>query len=567
MKPTINLALAAIVFNLIFFSRAALAQELNDNSSSESTYHNQLFFNRYLINPTFSLVRENKSYLNILHRNQYATFADNRQNYFLGFSSKLNENTAMGIGVYSQWAGVIQKFGFNANYATAVRMGDKSKLTFGTNITYFNEGLDRNRALVFNEDIALTEAKKESKLAIQPGMTLSVGNFDFGIYATDLLKYNQTTNALKTNFNEESVKAILQYNHHFQATSALFENARLMALAQLGKKRDGSLDYTGSLVLDMPNYGWLQTTYDNDYGMSMGAGFNLNKKLSLGYVLEKDISDNSTDLGWNHEVSLAYTYKTDNADDDLFANASQDQKIDGIVRNYEEQINNLLAEKEENERKHKIALKNLGVKKKRPYVNPMKFTTEEEIESLAIQNRLVLDELIIRQDSIESERTKQFEKRFEMMMRTVRNEIKANLKERIKEVNDSKSTRLALEENVKEVKKTLHEEAKPYKKLPFKVLGNSDMIGVKSGYYVIANVYKTKKYLKAFMNELKEKGLEAKQFYNKENGLYYVYLADYNFKEHAESAYVSNLNGQYKDEKWIMQVENHDAIVENMYID
>ncbi|MGB5369985.1 MAG: type IX secretion system membrane protein PorP/SprF, partial [Flavobacteriaceae bacterium] len=95
----------------ILGTMAAFAQETG-NSGSNSTYHNQLFFNRFLINPTFSLVRENKSYLNLLHRNQYATFEDNRQNYFLGFSNKLNDHTAVGVGVYSQWSGVIQEFGF-----------------------------------------------------------------------------------------------------------------------------------------------------------------------------------------------------------------------------------------------------------------------------------------------------------------------------------------------------------------------------------------------------------------------------------------------------------------------
>jgi len=84
---------------------------------------------------------------------------------------------------------------------------------------------------------------------------------------------------------------------------------------------------------------------------------------------------------------------------------------------------------------------------------------------------------------------------------------------------------------------------------------------------VIANVYKNKKYLNAFMETLKEQGLDARQFYNKENGLHYVYLADYNYKEEAETAYVSNLNGKYNDEKWIMQVDDHSAVVNNMYED
>ena len=110
-------------------------------------------------------------------------------------------------------------------------------------------------------------------------------------------------------------------------------------------------------------------------------------------------------------------------------------------------------------------------------------------------------------------------------------------------------------------------EHKKYAKLPIKVLDPSDIIGVKSGFYVIANVYKNKKYLNAFMNSLKEQGLDAKKFYNKDNGLYYVYLADFNYKKDAESAFVSNLNGKYRDEKWIMQVNTTNATASNIYND
>ena len=110
-------------------------------------------------------------------------------------------------------------------------------------------------------------------------------------------------------------------------------------------------------------------------------------------------------------------------------------------------------------------------------------------------------------------------------------------------------------------------EHKDYVELPIKVLDQSNIIGVKTGYYVIANVYKNKRYLTAFMDNLKGQGLNAKQFYNKENGLYYVYLADFNFKKDAEIAFVSNLNGKYQDEKWIMQVDDPSATVANFYED
>ncbi len=601
--------------------------------NSKSTYHNQLFYNRFLINPTFSLVRENKSYINILHRNQYATFEDNDQNYFLGFSSRMNNNTAVGISVYSQWSGVVQEFGFNANYATAVKLGEKNQLAFGTNVTYYNEGLDRNRIVAVENDNKILESQKESKVAVQPGMTLSLGNFDFGLYATDLLKYNQTTNEFVTNLNSKSVRASLQYSHHFMASRGFFEDARLMPLVQIGQNVDGSLDYVGSVLLDMPTFGWFQANYDDTYGVSAGLGFNLSKRMSLGYLLEKDLNQDDADLGWNHEVSLAYNFEDRGDNINSLVDASNDAQIDRIVRNYEEQIMRLTAENEKNKNNYRKDFNEQAQDA---------LTKMDDPNSLAYENRLILDEMILRQDSIEAARDAAFQARLESIVNVLKQEIRQSrdtspgLEEEKKKMakyntafasnavkepvieqqvteKQAVKTQQAKETNVvaasndmmesavveNEIHKSVDAyfdqrqeamerqrqqrvasaQAKPVTAteaqkvavkeadLPIRVLNQADIVGVNSGYYVIANVYSNKKYMNAFMADLEKKGLKAGQFYNKENGLYYVYLADYNFKEDAKTAYISNMNGKYQDEKWIMQVDDQSAIVLNSYVD
>ncbi len=557
MESPLKINSLIIALLLLALVQTVKGQESNTNLGSSSTYHNQLFFNRFFINPTFSLVRENKSYLNILHRNQYATFDDNSQNYFLGFSNKLNDHTAVGIGVYSQWSGVVQEFGFNANYASSVRLGEKSVLTFGTNITYFNQGLDKNRIVTSEADPEIADARKESKIAVQPGINLSLGKFDFGLYAEDLLKYNQTTNEFLTDLSTKSVKASLQYTHSFENSRGLFENARLMPMAQVGQNLDGSLYYFGSLLLDLPNYGWLQTTVDEEYGVAAGIGFNLSEKMSLGYLMEKDLSSNEANLGWNHEITLAYKFK----DDDLnitVADNSSDNQIDNIVRNYEEQIAHLIEERD-NARQS----------------NQKRKHTDIAENDLAYENKIILDELILRQDSIENERIAAFEERFELIVRMLRNDIDTTIKSSLQDFsveenssyvsNSSKNEDLDFE--TEPVDAFASSRRANFKELPVKMLVDSDVIDMNSGYYVIANVYSNTKYLNAFMKDLKEKGLDPKQFYNKENGLYYVYLADYDYKNDAQMAASTNLNGKYNQEKWIMQVNETTATASNTFED
>jgi len=572
------------LFCFVLFTQASYGQEpASSEFSFNNAYHNQLYFNRFLINPTYSLVREEKSYLNILHRNEYATVEDNSQNYFIGFSNKINDNTALGLGVYSQWTGVIREFGFNANYAKSIQLGEKSKLTFGTNVSYFNQSLDKNRVVATENDPEVLQAKKENKISIQPGITLSLGSFDFGLYAEDLFKYNQTTNEFITNLTSKSVRASAQYTHAFNTKRGLFTDAKLMPLVQVSKDQNNNLNYVGSVLLDLPKYGWFQSTIDNKFGLSMGMGFNINKKMSIGYLLEKDITQNDADLGWNHELSLSYTFKKSD-ETGTFVENSQDEKIDGIIRNYEEQILKLVAEKNEEKKKREegSSLKLMKEKLKSNTINNINQSTESDI---AYQNRLILDELILRQDSIERARNLEFEKRFEIIIKTVRNDIKRNIKSYLQEPNNNNNTKnrrtTAIANNKQKPVITINNSKtvavsnntktptrRAYNKLPIKILSQSNTIGVKSGYYLIANVFKNKKYLTAFMTKLKKQGLDAKQFYNKENGLHYVYLAEYNVKKDAETAFVSNLKGKYNDEKWVMQVaSSSSATVANTYED
>lgn len=57
---------------------------------------NLLKFNRFLINPTFSTVQEDKSYINLLHRNQSVQFTDNDQTYFLSYSGRIGDYAGLG---------------------------------------------------------------------------------------------------------------------------------------------------------------------------------------------------------------------------------------------------------------------------------------------------------------------------------------------------------------------------------------------------------------------------------------------------------------------------------------
>ncbi|WP_425235130.1 PorP/SprF family type IX secretion system membrane protein [Ulvibacterium sp.] len=560
------------------------AQEENPVLTYEVPSQNLLRFNRFLINPTFSTVREDKSYINLLHRNQSVQFDDNLQNYFLSYSGRISDRTGLGLSLYSQRVGPIDNIGVLANYAYGIKLSDKSNFTFGANVAYYSSGLNRNRTSTVEDDPFLNGFQDESLLSFQPGFNISYGQFDFGAFAENLFDYNLKTNTSVTEFNEKTYSGHLQYTHEFKNGDGVFENGRLMPLARTRLVGGEDLTFGGSLILDLPRIGWLQGGYDSFYGASAGIGFNLNRRLSLGYTMEKGLSTDFDNLGVTHEISFAYSITPNLTEDRVMLEDNGNE----LVENEEPQVEDVATSDEINELKRKLA-----------------------------ENDAIIEELMFRQDSLEAGRQKDLERRFEMVMRMVRNETKGerpDLEKRAEELfltgrdrptsvtgnteatqNIPNSTNIqksqptgavALTPNNSSKKDVLASTTKQDKTLivgsgKTQVKPNSpvtgkesvksrkfnNLDGVSDGYYVVANVYKGTAYMEKFMDRLSEQGLEPDYIDNPNNGLKYVFLKRYDTWDDALAAYNNNLNGEYDQAMWIMNVDNrysNEAYAENV---
>ena len=568
-------------------------QEENPFVSYDVPAQNLLKYNRFLINPTFSTVREDKSYINLLHRNQSVQFDDNNQNYFLSYSGRISDKTGLGLSLYSQREGTLSNFGVLANYAYGIKLNDKSNFTFGANVSYYQSGFDQSRASTVEEDPFLAGLQDQNLLSFQPGFNLSYGKFDVGVFAENLFDYNIKTSESLTEFKDKTFSGHLQYTHQFENQAGILEEGRLMPLARVRKVGEEDVTLGGSLILDLPKLGWIQAGYDSFYGAAAGVGFNLNRRISLGYTMEKGLSNNFDNFGLTHEISFAYSFSPNLTEDRVML---EDDYEDDLVEND---------------------------------LEPENIATNEEIEELKqklAQNDAIIEELMFRQDSLESSRQTDLERRFEMVMRMVRNETngdRPDLEERAKELfmdNDSR-TGIASSENPSNTgaasalvnnnnqkqqdrvvvandqsnttidkqddaesnttqynlvdtkaddlvqpkdavvanrpRKVVKPVSKPevvqdgVKSRRFK-----NLPAVTDGYYVVANVYKGGKYMDNFLNTLNDKGINADYIDNPNNGLKYVYLQRYDTFKDAVAAHDSNLNGMYDGAMWIMNVEN-----------
>ncbi|WP_321826078.1 PorP/SprF family type IX secretion system membrane protein [Maribacter dokdonensis] len=580
----------------VFAIMKVSGQEESPFVSYDVPAQNLLKYNRFLINPTFSTVREDKSYINLLHRNQSVQFDDNNQNYFLSYSGRISDRTGLGLSLYSQREGILSNFGVLANYAYGVKLNDKSNFTFGANVSYYQSGFDNGRASTVEEDPFLAGLQDQSLLSFQPGFNLSYGKFDVGMFAENLFDYNLKNSESVTEFKDKTYSAHLQYTHQFENQKGIFEEARLMPLARVRKVGEEDVTLGGSLILDLPKLGWIQGGYDSFYGAAAGVGFNLNERISLGYTMEKGLSNNFDNFGLTHEISVAYSFSPNLTEDRVML---EDDFEDDLVKND---------------------------------VEPENVATNEEIEELKmklVENDAIIEELMFRQDSLEAIRQSDLERRFAMVMRMVRNETngeRPDLEQRAKElfldensdteiassynpsntgqpknsnkvVNESQQDRVVVAaNNTKEpvikreavvatnttdrstVDREYQKQVQPKDAVvasrrrtttttPTATSTEIVQDGVKSrrfknlpdvtdGYYVVANVYKGGQYMNNFIDDLNARGIQADYIDNPNTGLKYVYLQRFETFEDAVAAHDSKLNGAYDGAMWIMNVDN-----------
>lgn len=590
------------------------AQQETPFVAFEVPTQNLVKFNRFLINPTFSTVRENKSYINLFHRNQSVSFDDNNQIYFLSYSGRIGDRSGVGLSLYTQREGLIENFGLLANYAYGIKLSDKSNFTFGGNFSYYNSGLNTRRANPVDDDPLLNGLDATSLITFQPGFNISYGAFDFGVLANNLFDYNLKTSESLTDFNEKTFTGHLQYTHQFKNASGIFENARLLPLARVQTGPVNDLNLGGSLILDLPKLGWLQAGYDDFYGAAAGIGFNLNKRISLGYTVEKGLSDTFQDFGVNHEISLAFSFTPNLTEDRVLLEKDNED----LVENTNEEVPT--EELSLTEKDLRIA----------------------QLEEKLAENNSILDELLFRQDSIEKAKQGDLERRFNLVMRMVRKETQgenpemealakqmyfANLDTvdlpntkrstiapntsltnttasktaiqlpgtdetpKVAAVSEPTNTQDAIQKTnsgaialprTQETKRitALKDTSAPLEqaKKPSSLVAESSrkasvstatrktarfkpvvIPNVQSGHYLIANVYKGKKYMYKFMDELKAKGLDANYFTNPKNGMNYVYIKEFSSKQDAVAAYKSGLDGNYDGDTWIMRVKTEDV--------
>ncbi len=307
---------------LICFSQFTYSQEENGVLALELPVRNSLTFNRFLVNPTFSFVREQNKFINITNKRELLQIDDAPQTYVFGYSGRFAENVGAGISVFQETNGVLTTFGGILNLAYNVRFEEESNLTFGINIGAYKSGINGDKVITnFNEPL-LNTIPSNFLITVNPALNYGTGYIDFGVSLNNIVTYNFTTSALIEDNPEQGIQGHLMYTG-YTGGYGFFGESKFTALGRAEFFKNDNI-YSASMMLTVPKGVWAQAGYNTTYGASAGLGINITSQIAIEYNYERAFSGLSN-LGAAHEITLAYKFKNYN-----YYDYSRDDEVAGL---------------------------------------------------------------------------------------------------------------------------------------------------------------------------------------------------------------------------------------------
>ncbi|WP_445955610.1 PorP/SprF family type IX secretion system membrane protein [Yeosuana sp.] len=312
----------------LFFCLTQLFYAQNDGVVSHAIpVRNSLKFNKYIINPTFSFVREQNKYISIFNKREWVQFDNAPQTYLVSYAGRFSENSGIGVGLYQQNYGVLTSFGGVLNYAYNTVLEADSNLTFGMNVGFYQSGLNSGKVITNFPDPSLDDIPTNMLLSVNPGINYGTRFLDFGVSLNNLVLYNIKTSEMIKDNPESGIQAHIMYTGYFD-TAGFFDESKFTSLIRSEFRNDQTV-VSGIAMLAIPKGLWTQVGYNTLYGVSAGLGLNISKNISLEYNFEKAMGSLLT-FGPSHEITLAY--RINNKDNYIYSGDDEESSIIPVAK-------------------------------------------------------------------------------------------------------------------------------------------------------------------------------------------------------------------------------------------
>lgn len=515
--------------------------------------HNLSEYNSSLVSPIFSLDRNQPQSLAFWTRWQWQTVDGDPTTFFFNYTRKITPEMAGGLGIFQHNTGIFLNRGGVLNYAYGLEISPGVQVAAGLNVFGYQRQLADDR-FQLNPDINFPQFGESSDFLVQvaPSVRLKVGQFSLGMVVENLLDYNLSSRESQVSPNGNIFIGLMGY----RIPVNVFTNdgsSYLQPTVYIKRLPDFDNQVGITTLFSTPKF-WAQAGYNSFYGVSGGIGGRFFKKFSIGALIEYGTNSDLSGQDPTFELVTAYNFGPqimrkrivgfkDTEDQEVLVDAVQQEEDEEAPQTEEvdleeireaealaeaKRVQDSLAKIEET----KAILKQRLQRKKEQ--DSLRAVEKKQAEILAQQKKQR------RLDSIAAVR-------WEQARKDRAQRVQDSLMEREAELAEAARKKV---ETLKTAQK--REVVTPQKGEIYEEAINEE--GLEPGYYLIANVFSTKRYYEAFMKTLQDKGLNPGSFYRASRKYNYIYLGRYATIKEARQARDSKLNGKYPDKTWIFRV-------------
>ena len=596
---------------------AAISQVENKSTIVDWRQHNLTQYNKFLVNPTYSTVRNNHRAVSFWSRIQWTGVENSPQTYMLSYAGKVGENSGAGLGLYQQSLGLLVDSGLLVNYSYNVQIAQEVSLAFGVNTTLFRRGLDKNTANAADPDPAVLDNKDDFLLVFMPGLNVSIKNFDIGVYAENLFDYNFNDSNTLTDFSKKIFSGQLGYTKELEYANGMFLDARWRTMVYGKSLPSEDFQYGLNTMIDLPYTGWMQVGYNNAFGISGGIGVKVGEGISIGIVYENGTSKTNKAFGSTYEaiatIELGPRERRKNIiDTDGRATVSKNVDQSNFVSSEDisrSRVNTVNEETQEDEQQS--TLTDFDSQEDQTNKYAVYASKDQDKESTQASEKSTIKEdqtssyALIGPDQSENKSNKEEKNQnTNLGSEDKKSEIAAvdktaitNTDEDIQAENQASLQKGSEDISTDQLAKVTEQTGNPQEISANEMaeieaayqefLKKSDSIaagyspreidstavtaeifgtqssyktlkavhGVDKGFYLVLNVFSVKHYFEKFTADLRERGFEPKFFINPENNYYYVYLYKADRYIAIKNLQRNNVNNTYFEDKWVLWVK------------
>ncbi|RNC86238.1 MAG: type IX secretion system membrane protein PorP/SprF [Winogradskyella sp.] len=327
---------ALIYISLVLLFEPLLAQDTDGVVAFDLPIRNSLTFNRTLLNPTFSYVREQNRFISAYNKREWVQFNDAPLSYVVAYSGRFTDNIGAGISLFQQDYGVLTTYGGVINFAYNARLERDTNLTFGLNMAAYSSGINSGNVVTNLPDPSLNTIENNFLLAVNPGVNFGTTFLDFGISINNLLLYNIQTSELLDDVPNRGIQGHIMYTG-YMSSRGFFDDSKFTGLLRSEFREDETI-IAGNVMLSIPKGFWVQGGYNTKFGASAGLGLNITEEIALEYNYEMALGDISN-FGPSHEITLAYRFKNEkffdyNRQDEVTSLIKTNKKRSGAFTRY-----------------------------------------------------------------------------------------------------------------------------------------------------------------------------------------------------------------------------------------